>query len=231
MIFLPIGHIFRFWQLPPPCVSLGGSSAPSGFFARTSRGTAHDASRYALGMEHDETSTLMPRCGAVRSHDSRRDPGNPLFAQVQRNVGFESRTFAIVKARLVISPDEELESGTLVIRDGLIVAVGREVPIPPDAEQIDGTGLILYPGFIDAASSALIDPNRVPAPAAGRPIDFARFALAATPPDNRKSLTPDLLAHEALKSDAALLENRRKVGFTSVHVVLRGGSPAARRHS
>jgi len=134
----------------------------------------------------------------------------------QRNIGFEPHTFAIVKARLVILPGQEIEQGTLVIRDGLIVGAGTETAIPPDAEIIDGSGLTLYPGFIDAATSAFIDPNRIPAPPPGRQIDFSRFALAATPPDNRKGLTPDFVAHEGLKSDAALIEARRKLGFTTI---------------
>src|SRR5438045_1587506 len=81
---------------------------------------------------------------------------SPVFAQVPRNAGFESKTFALVKARLVISPDEEIEQGTLVIRDGLIVAAGKDLPIPPDAEVIEGSGLTVYPGFIDAGTSVLL---------------------------------------------------------------------------
>src|SRR5436190_16064933 len=82
----------------------------------------------------------------------------PAWAQGQRNAGFESTTFAIVKARLVISPDEEIEQGTLVVRDGLIVAAGKDIATPSDAEVIDGTGLYVYAGFIDAGTSALLDP-------------------------------------------------------------------------
>src|SRR5689334_14066205 len=94
----------------------------------------------------------------------------PSIAQSpgQRNIGFEPQTFAIVKTRLVITPDLEVEQGTLVIHNGLIVAAGADTQIPPDAEIIDGTGLIVYPGFVDAATSALIDPNRIPAPQPGR---------------------------------------------------------------
>ncbi|MGQ0633881.1 MAG: amidohydrolase family protein [Planctomycetaceae bacterium] len=143
-------------------------------------------------------------------------------SQAERPVGFEPRAFAIVNARLVVSPDEEIEQGTLVIRDGVIAAAGQEIEAPADAEVIDGQGLIVYPGFIDAGTSALLEPTRVPTPAAGRPIDFARSALAATPPDNRKGLTPEFEAHAALKSDAALWEARRKLGLTAVHVVPAG---------
>lgn len=143
-------------------------------------------------------------------------------AQTQRNSGFESKAFAISKARLVISPEEEIEQGTLVIREGMIIAAGKDVAIPPDAEVIDGSGLIVYPGFIDAATSALLDPNRGTAPSAGRPIDFSRFALAATPPDNRKSLTPEFEAPQGLKTDLTAIDARRKSGFTSVHIVPAG---------
>jgi imidazolonepropionase-like amidohydrolase len=142
--------------------------------------------------------------------------------QVQRNSGFEASTFAIVKARIVVSPEEEIEQGTIVVRDGLIVAVGKEVAVPSDADIIDGTTLTVYAGFIDAASSAMLDPNRGTAPSAGRPIDFSRFALAATPPDNRKSLTPEFEAPQGLKTDTNAIDGRRRSGFTAVHIVPTG---------
>jgi imidazolonepropionase-like amidohydrolase len=147
---------------------------------------------------------------------------SPVFAQLPRNAGFESKTFAIVKTRLVVSPDEQIEQGTLLIRDGLIAAAGKDVPIPPDAEIIEGAGLTVYPGFIDAGTSLLLDPNRNPTPSAGRKVDFSRFALAATPPDNRKSLTPEFEAPQGLKTDLTAIDARRKVGFTSVHIVPAG---------
>src|SRR5262249_9636229 len=71
-------------------------------------------------------------------------------------------------------------------------------------------------------TSALLDPNRGTTPVAGRPIDFARFALAATPPDNRKSLTPEFEAPQGLKTDLGGIEARRKSGFTAVHIVPSG---------
>lgn len=141
---------------------------------------------------------------------------------VERTAGFQTRTTAIVKARVVISPKEELDPGSVLLRDGLIVAVGRDLPIPADADIIDGTGLVVYPGFVDAATSALLDPARAPVPAAGRQFDFSRYALAAMSPDNRKGLTPEFEARTALLSDASHIEARRRLGFTAVHVVPTG---------
>lgn len=46
----------------------------------------------------------------------------------------------------------KIEHGTVLIRDGKIVAVGSNVSIPPDAERIDATGKIVTPGIFDPES-------------------------------------------------------------------------------
>src|SRR5258708_10393870 len=48
----------------------------------------------------------------------------------------------------VSGPD--IPNGIVIIRDGLIEAVGAGVSIPPDAATIDVKGMHLYPGLIDA---------------------------------------------------------------------------------
>jgi imidazolonepropionase-like amidohydrolase len=59
---------------------------------------------------------------------------------------------ALVGARIVVSPEQVIEKGTLVVRDGVIVAVGADVATPPDVRVWDVRGKTLYPGFIDAYS-------------------------------------------------------------------------------
>src|SRR6476659_3372147 len=44
---------------------------------------------------------------------------------------------ALVGGRVVVKPGEALESGTIVIRDGLIEAVGRDAAVPADARVWD----------------------------------------------------------------------------------------------
>lgn len=58
--------------------------------------------------------------------------------------------WALQGARLVVAPGRTIESGTVVIRDGVIVAAGAGVAIPADAWIEDLTGMTLYPGLIDA---------------------------------------------------------------------------------
>jgi imidazolonepropionase-like amidohydrolase len=57
---------------------------------------------------------------------------------------------ALTNARIVTAPGRVVAGGTLIIRDGLIEAVGTGVRVPPDARVWDLAGRILYPGFIDA---------------------------------------------------------------------------------
>ena len=56
---------------------------------------------------------------------------------------------ALVGGRIVIKPGEVLEEGTIVIRDGFIKAVGKEVPPPGDARVWDMKGPTTYAGVID----------------------------------------------------------------------------------
>lgn len=62
-------------------------------------------------------------------------------------------TWAITGARLVPVSGPPIASGTLVVRDGRIAALGAGVRAPADARTIDGTGLTIYPGLIDAAGT------------------------------------------------------------------------------
>lgn len=65
----------------------------------------------------------------------------------------EGGTFAVRGAMLHTVAGGVIEDGTIVIRDGRIIAVGRDVEIPADAEIIEGEGKHVFPGMIDAFSS------------------------------------------------------------------------------
>src|ERR1044072_6739610 len=62
-------------------------------------------------------------------------------------------TIAIRNARIVTVSGPDIENGTVVIRDGKIEAVGTNVSVPSGAQMIDGRGLSVYPGMIDAGTN------------------------------------------------------------------------------
>jgi len=57
---------------------------------------------------------------------------------------------AIVGGHILTITKGEIEKGTLLIDEGKIVAVGREVEVPAGASIIDATGKYVLPGLIDA---------------------------------------------------------------------------------
>jgi len=67
-------------------------------------------------------------------------------------VAQDGGTFAVRGATIHTVSDGTIENGTIVMRGGRIIAVGRDVDIPAGAEIIDGTDKHVYPGMVDAFS-------------------------------------------------------------------------------
>jgi len=79
-----------------------------------------------------------------------QQPGNPTN---QQGVTPPRGTYIIRNARIVTVSGADIENGSIVIRDGKIEAVGTSVNVPAGAQSIDGHGLSVYPGMIDAGTS------------------------------------------------------------------------------
>lgn len=56
---------------------------------------------------------------------------------------------ALVGGKVVVKPGEVVSNATIVIRDGLIKAVGRDATVPEEARVWDMKGTTIYAGFID----------------------------------------------------------------------------------
>lgn len=79
-----------------------------------------------------------------------------VFAQndaSQQNKTGRAGTFAITNARIVTVSGATIENGTVLIQNGKIAAVGANVSVPAGAETVDGKGLSIYPGMIDAGTN------------------------------------------------------------------------------
>jgi imidazolonepropionase-like amidohydrolase len=62
-------------------------------------------------------------------------------------------TYVFSNARIVTDPETVIENGTLVIKDGLIVAAGAKISWPKGSVVYDLKGKTIYPGLIDAYTS------------------------------------------------------------------------------
>lgn len=89
--------------------------------------------------------------------------------------------YAIKDARIVTVTNGTLAKGTVVFRDGLIETVGERVAIPEDARIIDGSGLTVYPGLIDAHTDLALEQPQ-PTPRSPRLLAHALIAGPAHEP-------------------------------------------------
>lgn len=79
-----------------------------------------------------------------------------LFAQTAPTEGLRENTpkvHALLNAKIVTSAGIVLEKGTVIVRDGVIEAVGANVTVPADARVWDYQGRTIYPGLIESYSN------------------------------------------------------------------------------
>ena len=84
--------------------------------------------------------------GSLEAQQSSRT--EPVTGLRDNATGFH----ALVGARVVTAPGQVLANATIVVRNGLITAVGAGMTPPAGARVWDLKGLTVYPGFIDASA-------------------------------------------------------------------------------
>ncbi|MEW6735933.1 MAG: amidohydrolase family protein [Acidobacteriota bacterium] len=133
--------------------------------------------------------------------------------------------FAIRNARIVPVSGPVIDNGTVVIARGLITAVGKDVTIPPEAWVIDGKGLTVYPGFIDAFTDLGL-PTAAPStvtPGQGGANNPQQATRVARGPEDRPATTPWQHAADELNPEDKRFESWRNACFTSALVAKRDG--------
>ena len=64
----------------------------------------------------------------------------------------KNTSVAFTNATIYVTPTEVIKKGTLLVKDGKVVSVGKRVSIPKGTETIDLEGKTIYPSFIDIYS-------------------------------------------------------------------------------
>jgi imidazolonepropionase-like amidohydrolase len=117
--------------------------------------------------------------------------------------------YAITHAKIFTLAGAPIEEGTLVIRDGKIIAVGASVTIPSDAQVIDGQGLQIYPGLFDSVTQMGL-----------REIG----AVSATVDETETGdFNPDVVAATAILPSSEHITVTRAAGITEVLAVPASG--------
>ncbi|HEX9187932.1 MAG TPA: amidohydrolase family protein [Vicinamibacteria bacterium] len=121
----------------------------------------------------------------------------------------EDVPLAITNARVVPVSGPVIESGTVVVSQGRIAAVGRDVVVPPGATVVDGSGKSLYPGLFDALTS----------------LGLVEVASVAATVDTTEvgEVNPHARAWVALHPDSELVPVARANGVTTVLSAPSGG--------
>ncbi len=164
-----------------------------------------------------------------------RVPGLLLATLLTVRVEAEApRIFAITDVRIVTAPGQVIDSGTVVLRDGLIESVGAGIAAPSDAWTIEGeAGWTVYPAFLDAASAVGLEMEPSGGSPGGPPGRPARSNDKARPgaPHELKPVHPEEAVVDQLDIGHASVKRHRELGFAVAHVlpqkgVFRGESAA-----
>src|SRR5688572_7945490 len=142
--------------------------------------------------------------------------GTPAAAQTRG-----PDAYAITNARIVPGSGATIPRGTVVIRNGLISAVGPSAPVPADARIIDGTGLTVYPGLIDALTSLALPAPPAGGGGAGRGGGGFGFGPAAPEPTGPSvssqppGLRPEVLVADMIQPGGDAITAARNAGITA----------------
>ena len=128
----------------------------------------------------------------------------PLGAQT-------SGSYVLQDARVVRVSGPVLERATVVIRDGLIDAVGENIAAPPGAWVIDCKGLTVYPGLIDALSTWGLSSG-----------GGGRAGTPAKGPEDRPLNASWTKAADQIVPTDRVIQNVRDAGFTTAVIFPNG---------
>lgn len=151
------------------------------------------------------------------------------FAQIVPPEGLRKNTpnvHAFINARIVQAPGKVILNGTLLIRDGVIQAVGS-VPVPADARVRDMKGMTIYPGLIDSYSDyGLPKPPSRPQPGEEEQ-QPQPLPPAAPEPRGARHWSESVMSHQnaahLLAPDQKAAEKLRSEGITTVLAVPTAG--------
>jgi len=131
--------------------------------------------------------------------------------------------YAFTNATIVQNEKTKIEKGTLVIKQGKIVAVGAAVEIPKEAIVIDCNGKFIYPSFVDPLTD--YGANTPKRSAAGFNFGAPGQFLSNKPGayNWNQAIKPEVNAVESFSTDEATAVGFRNNGYGTVFTHVKDG--------
>lgn len=116
-----------------------------------------------------------------------------------------AQTIAITGGTVYPVSGPKIENGTVLIRDGKVVAVGTDIAVPADARRIDATGKWVTPGLVNAETQlGLFD------------VAFGGGTNDGSARGRGDALTPSFTVWEGVNPRSVYIAPARQGGVTSV---------------
>lgn len=132
--------------------------------------------------------------------------------------------YEFTNGTIVTSADQTISGGTLLVKDRIIEAIGKDIPIPKGYTVVNLEGKYVYPGLIDAYTTYGIPEQPRQAFGAG---GFGRVIVpVSTKPGAygwNESIKPEMNAKTVFHGDAAKGEELKKNGFSTVQSLIHDG--------
>ncbi|WP_452222416.1 amidohydrolase family protein [Lacinutrix salivirga] len=126
---------------------------------------------------------------------------------------------ALTNAKIYVTPTQLIDNGTLLIKDGKVVQVGKSISIPTNSITIDLSGKSIYPSFIDVYSTFGVATPKADSDHSNRPqYDAGRDGFYWN-----DHIRPDQNAIDHLKFDNEKAKALKKAGFGVVNTHIEDG--------
>jgi cytosine/adenosine deaminase-related metal-dependent hydrolase len=104
------------------------------------------------------TTSTSPATTTSATTTTTTTTGTTTGATTSQAAAKKDRYLAVTNATIHTVTGPTLADASLLAKNGKIIALGRDLPLPPECEVIDARGLHVYPGLV-AVNSVIFGPE------------------------------------------------------------------------
>ena len=131
----------------------------------------------------------------------------------------KNTTVAFTNAKIYVTPTQVIKKGTLLVKDGKVVGVGKSVKIPKGTKTVDLAGKTIYPSFIDIYSDFGVAKPKRPRNNSRRP----QYDAGRTGFYWNDHIRPETDASESFSFDSKKAKQLVNAGFGVVNTHVQDG--------